>query len=133
MWQIGGETLSDLDQQFVLEHDTDKVDMKYFRELIKEIPAQVEDLDKQIEPFLDRPFHELDAVECAIMRLGVYELKSRPDIPYKVVINEAIELSKMFGAEESHKYINGILDRVAKNLRAVEVNAAKLTTRRSLR
>jgi N utilization substance protein B len=133
MWQMTGQDLADIDQQFVLEHDMDKVDMKYFKELIHQIPAQVDELDGFIEPLLDRPFHELDSVEVAVMRMGVYELKNRIDIPYKVVINEAIELAKTFGAEESHKYVNSILDRVAKQLREVEVNAAKLTTRRPIR
>lgn len=132
MWQMTGQDLSEIDQQFVLEHDMEKVDLKYFKELLHGIPKHVHELDSNIEPLLDRPFHELDSVECAVMRLGAYELKYRIDVPYKVVINEAIELAKTFGAEESHKYVNSILDQLAKNLRQVEVNTARSSSKRTV-
>ena len=103
-----------------------------FKELLHGIPKHVHELDSSIEPLLDRPFHELDSVECAVMRLGVYELKYRIDVPYKVVINEAIELAKTFGAEESHKYVNSILDQLAKNFRELEVNAARSSSKRTV-
>lgn len=128
MWQLTGEDVTTIEQQFLLEQDMKNVDLKYFKELVHKVPAYVHELDDHIAPLLDRPFQELDPVECAIMRLGAYELQHRPDIPYKVVINEAVELTKIFGAEEGHKYVNSILDRVAKKLRAIEVNAARRTT-----
>lgn len=131
MWQMTGQDLSDIDQQFVLEHDMNKVDMKYFKELLHKVPANITDIDAQIEPLLDRPFHELDPVECAIMRLGVYELQYRIDVPYRVVINEAVELAKTFGAEEGHKYVNSILDKASKQLRAIEIKAAKKSSKRN--
>lgn len=130
MWGMTGENVSDIEAQFLLEQDMKNVDIKYFKELIHKVPALVQELDQHITPLLDRPFDELDPVECAVMRLGVYELQHRIDIPYKVVINEAVELAKTFGAEEGHKYVNSILDKAAKKLRAVEVNAAKRTNRR---
>lgn len=129
MWQMTGEDVSDIESQFLLEHDMKNVDLKYFKELLHKVPAHVQELDDHISPLLDRPFGELDPVECAIMRLGVYEFQYRIDIPYKVVINEAVELAKIFGAEEGHKYVNSILDRVAKKLRSVEINAKKSTSR----
>lgn len=132
MWEMTGQDVSDIDTHFVLEHDMKNVDVKYFKELLHKVPAHVEELDEHIKPLIDRPFKELDPVECAIMRLGVYELQHRIDIPYKVVINEAVELAKVFGAEEGHKYVNSILDRIAKKLRAIEVKA-KSSPKRSVR
>ncbi|MCI0505550.1 MAG: transcription antitermination factor NusB [Gammaproteobacteria bacterium] len=125
MWEMTSITLSDIDQQFVLEHDMSKVDLKYFQELLHQIPAHVDEIDDHIHALLDRPLEEVDPVERAVMRLGVYELQYRPDIPYKVVINEAVEIAKTFGAEEGYKYVNSILDGVAKKLRAAEVKAKK--------
>ena len=130
MWEMTGEDLSDIETQFLLEQDMKNTDVKYFKELLHQVPKHVHDLDEHISPLLDRPFQELDPVECAIMRLGVYELQHRIDIPYKVVINEAVELTKIFGAEEGHKYVNSILDRVAKKLRSIEVNAKKSSANR---
>jgi N utilization substance protein B len=125
MWEMSNINLSDIDQQFVLEHDMTTVDLKYFHELLHQIPAHVDEIDDHIHVLLDRAFEEIDPVERAIMRLGVYELQYRPDIPYRVVINEAVEIAKIFGAEDGYKYVNSILDGVAKKLRAVEVKAKK--------
>lgn len=125
MWEMTKVDLSDIDQQFVLEHDMSKVDLKYFQELLHNIPARIDDIDDHIHSYLDRPFNEIDPVERAVMRLGVYELQCRPDIPYRVVINEAVELAKIFGAEDGYKYVNSILDNVAKKLRATEIAARR--------
>jgi N utilization substance protein B len=130
MWEMTGEDVSDIETQFLLEQDMKNADIKYFKELLHQVPAHVKELDERISPLLDRPFHELDPVECAIMRLGVYELQHRIDIPYRVVINEAVELAKIFGAEEGHKYVNSILDRVAKKIRSIEVNAKRSSSNR---
>lgn len=129
MWQMTGQNISDIDQQFVLENDMKKVDMAYFHELLHKIPACVDELDECITPALDRPFEELDPVEVAVMRIGTYELQHRLDIPYKVVINESVNLAKTYGAEDSHKYVNGILDRAARKLRAVEIKAANAASK----
>jgi N utilization substance protein B len=125
MWEMTGVNLSDIDQKFVLEHDLSKVDYKYFQELLHKIPSNIDDIDSHIHAYLDRPFSEVDPVERAIMRVGVYELQQRPDIPYRVVINEAVELAKIFGAEDGYKYVNSILDNAAKKLRATEIAAKK--------
>jgi N utilization substance protein B len=82
--------------------------------------AQAEQLESELQPFLDRPPAELDPVERAVLTLGQYELMHHPEIPYRVVINEAVELAKMFGAEQSHKYVNGVLDKLARKYREVE-------------
>ena len=87
--------------------------MPYFRKLFRQTAENIQSIDGMIAPYLDRNTEELDPIERSILRLAVYELKYETDVPYKVAINEAIELTKTFGAEESHKYINGVLDKIA--------------------
>lgn len=122
-WQMSGQDIADIEQQYRMQHDMSKVDQDYFHELLHQVPAHVEELDNHIKPLLDRDLSKVDPVERAILRLGVYELEHRLDVPYKVVINEGVELAKTFGAEEGHKYVNSILDGVAQKLRAIEVAA----------
>ena len=124
-WEMSNNDLSDIEQQFLMEQDMKNVDLKYFKELLHKVPAHADVIDDQINELLDRPMKEVDPVERAIMRLGVYEMKYRPDVPYKVVINESVELAKIFGAEDGFKYVNSILDGAAKKLRAVEISARK--------
>jgi len=124
-WQMTGQNPLDIERQFMEEQDMKKVDTKYFQELLNTIPLQLEELDGYSAAVLDRGIEQVDPIERAILRIGVYELKHRIDIPYRVVINEAVELAKTFGAEQGHRYINGILDKVAQQLRAIEVNAAR--------
>jgi N utilization substance protein B len=122
-WQISGTSPSDIEQQFIAHQITKKIDIDYFKELVHMIPEQVDSLDKQMTPFLKRPLLELDPVELAILRLATYELVYRLDIPYRVVINEALELTKKFGSIEGFKFVNGVLDQVARKIRDVEVAA----------
>ncbi|CBL46128.1 N utilization substance protein B, transcription termination factor [gamma proteobacterium HdN1] len=121
-----GDSLSSIEAQFRTDNDMRKTDVAYFHELLHGVPSCVADLDSAISPFLDREITELDQVERAILRLATYELLKRQDIPYRVAINEGIELAKTFGATESHKYVNGVLDKVAQRLRYHEVNAQRL-------
>ena len=121
VWQMTEQDLADIDEQFVIEQDMKNVDLDYFKELLHKVPANLTAIDEKLEPVLDRPFAEIDPIEKAVMRIGVYELEYRIDIPYKVVINEAVQLAKTFGADQSHKYVNGILDNIAKNSRAEEI------------
>ena len=100
-------------------------DLAYFHELAKNIPVSQQELDAGFAPFLDRRVEELDPIELALLRLGSYELTRRLDVPYRVVINEAVELAKRFGGTDSHKYINSILDKLALRVRAVEVQARR--------
>ena len=98
--------------------------MAYFSELLHKVPASLDELDEALLPYLDRSsIEEVDPIERAILRLGVYELKFKMDVPFKVVISEGVHLAKTFGSAESHKYINGILDKVARQLRKVEMKA----------
>lgn len=124
-WQLSDEALSDIEQQFLLEQNMKDVDLAYFKELLHQVPKYLDEIDAQIETKLDRPFKELDPIECAVMRLAVYELMHRLDVPYRVVINEAVELTKTFGAEDGFKYVNSIVDGLAKQLRKAEVDAAR--------
>ena len=121
-WQVAGQDLADIEAQYCTDTDMSKVDGEYFRELLHKVPANVDELDGHFEPLLDRKIEDLDSVERAILRLGCYELAYRLDVPYRVVINESVKLAKTFGADQSHKYVNGILDGVAKKLRSAEVN-----------
>jgi N utilization substance protein B len=122
-WQMSGQDIADIEQQYREDHDMSKLDEEYFCELLHEVPKHLAELDAQFTELLDRPIKEVDPVERAIMRLGTYELKYRLDIPFRVVINEGVELAKTFGAEEGHKYVNSILDGVARKLREIEVKA----------
>lgn len=118
-WLIAKADPLEIESQFH-EENSGKIDWEYFREIFFEIPKQVSFLDEQISPLLDRQLSALDPVERALLYLGVFELAHRPDIPYRVVINECVELAKTFGATESHKYINGVLDKLARTLRPLE-------------
>jgi N utilization substance protein B len=114
-WQLTGQD-KDIEfilQQFLDEEDMRKVDLSYFDSLLRNIHQVVNKLDTAFAPFLDRSISQLDPIELAILRIGCYELNYCPDLPFKVVINEAVELAKKFGAEKSHKYVNGILDKLA--------------------
>ncbi|QYJ76372.1 MULTISPECIES: transcription antitermination factor NusB [Shewanella] len=115
-WQLSGNNVADVEHEFLTEQELDGVDVAYFRELFAGAATKTAQLDEKLNPLLDRPLEEVSPVEKAILRLAVYELTFRKDVPYKVVINEAIELAKSFGAEDGHKFVNGILDKlVARN------------------
>lgn len=120
-WQVGGATPGEIERQFRAEPALRSIDSEYFHELLHGVPGCIRELDAALEPALDRPIEQVDPVERAILRLGVYELVHRLDVPWRVVINEAVELARMFGAEQSHRYVNGILDRVARRARAPEI------------
>jgi transcription antitermination protein NusB len=124
-WQMTGESPTEIEKQFLNEQEMKGVDKKFFAELLREIPARLDELDAHGGEVLDRPIAQVDPVEQAILRIGIYELQQRIDVPYRVVINEMVELAKQFGAEQSHKFINGTLDKLSKKLRSVEVNARK--------
>lgn len=100
-----------------------KVDWEYFRAVFCAIPADIDNLDTLLQPLLDRKPESLDPIEKGLLYLGAYELAHRIDVPYRVVINECVELAKTFGATDSHKYINGVLDKLAPVLRTAESSA----------
>ncbi len=124
-WQMTGQDLAEIEQQFIDEQDMKNVDKKYFKELLHGVPKRIDEFDLLCTELLSRPVEQVDPVERAILRIGLYELQQRVDIPYRVVINEAVELAKNFGAEQGHKFVNGTLDMAAKSLRAAEIQARK--------
>ncbi len=123
-WHMAGASLTDIEAEFRADYDFSKVDLEYFQARLHGVPAQVEALEAIFGPLLDRRLEELDPIERTLLRMGTFELQERLDVPYKVVINEAVALAKKFGASESHKYINGVLDKAARQLRKVEIDAA---------
>jgi N utilization substance protein B len=118
-WLIAKADPLDILKEF-REENSGKIDWEYFQEVFIEIPKQVDILDAHLQPLLDRDASALDPIEQALLYLGTFELASRIDVPYKVVINECIDIAKEFGATDSHKYINGVLDKLALTLRALE-------------
>lgn len=124
-WQMAGASLNEIEAQFRVEQDMSRADMPLFSQLLHQVPARVSQLDEVLLPLLDRSLEDLDPVELSVLRLGAYEMADRVEVPYKVVINEAVNLAKVFGATDSHKYVNGVLDKLARKLRTVEVNAGR--------
>jgi len=119
-WDLSGTDLPLIRRQFLEAEDFSRADRHYFIELLSKVPQQVDVIDEKISEFIDRPFRQLDPVERAILRIAVYELLYRVDIPYRVTINEAIQLTRKFGAEQGHAFVNGVLDRAAHAIRPVE-------------
>lgn len=113
-WSLTGQDIQTIEQQFMAEQPMDRVDVAYFLQLLHGIPACIETLDRTIEPLLDRTIAQLDPVEHTILWIGCYELSHHKEVPWRVVINEGVELAKKFGATESYKYINGVLDKLSK-------------------
>lgn len=121
--QIAGHTTAELVTQFAEDPAYQRVDHEFFDELFPAISDAQDEIEKKIDGLIDRPLEQLDPIELSILLIGVHELETRLDIPYKVVINEGVNLAKRFGAAESHKYINACLDLAAQSLREVEVRA----------
>jgi len=123
-WQMTGQLPSQIAAQFIADEDLNKADPDFFRELVHQVPARLADIDAALQPFLDRPLVQVDPVERAILRIGGYELLQHPELACRIVINEAVELAKLFGAEQGHRYVNGVLDRLARSMRVAEFAAS---------
>ena len=119
-WLMSGSDPLVISKQY-REETLGKVDWNYFEEVFSEIPGATQKLNESLEPLLDRELAALDPIEKALLYLGTFELANRIDVPYRVVINECVELAKIFGATDSHKYINGVLDKLAFELRPAEL------------
>ena len=120
-WQLGGADVAEIERQFAGGEEFDRVDARFFHEVLRGVVECAPSLDARIAPLLDRKVADLDHVERALLRLGTYELCFRADVPWRVVIDECVALARTFGAEESHKYINAVLDAVARAERAQEI------------
>ena len=124
-WFMTGKDVSDVIAEFESdEQKLAKTDVDYFKLLLRGTIKHNDELDLRIIDLLDRPVKELDAIERAILHIGCYELEHHLEIPWRIVVNESIELAKTFGAEGSHKYINSILDKVAKEIRSTEISSS---------
>lgn len=121
-WHISGENLNEIELQFRQEASFNTVDHEYFHELLHEIPAHLSTLEGIFTVELDRKLSDLDPIELTTLRMACYELSMRPEIPYRVVLNEALELTKEFGTDQGYRYVNGVLDKVAKRIRSLEAN-----------
>ncbi len=119
-WQLSASDPRDVLSEFLQERDLRKADKDYFRHLLIGITSEADALQERFSDYLDRPVAELDPIERAILLLGIYELLHCPEVPWRVVINECVELGKVYGADQAYKYINGILDRAARPLRPHE-------------
>lgn len=123
-WQLGGGGSVAIRSQFREREGMDKVDWVYFDALVEGVIDQQQALDDLLTPHLDRPIEQVDPVEQAILRIATLELKDHPEVPFRVAINEAVELARRFGAEQSHRYVNGVLDALARTLRPQEIGPA---------
>lgn len=126
-WQLTGYDLSEIERQFTEEHGLGKGELTYFSDLLHGVPKVLDELDAALSEYTSRPIAQIDPVERAILRLSSFELLHRPEVPYRVAVNEGINLAKEFGANQSHKFINGILDKIARKYRAVEAGASGRT------
>jgi N utilization substance protein B len=119
-WQLNAGPWQDLVQEFSTDKDMPRADAAYFRDVLQFVCEQHEALDAALAPLLDRKPADLDPVEHAVLLVGAWELRERRDVPYRVVINEAVSLTKRFGATDGHKFVNGVLDRAARQWRSEE-------------
>jgi N utilization substance protein B len=122
-WLLNNESSSTIQAHIRQAHGFDKADLEHFQSLLKGSIEQSIALREVISPLIDRTIAELSPIEHAVLLIGAYELKNHIEIPYRVVINEAVELTKSFGGVDGHKYVNGVLDKLAVRLRADEVKA----------
>jgi transcription antitermination protein NusB len=128
-WHLAGHDIPIIEEYFMQEQDMRKVDIAYFELLLHQIPSHLNELHSQLLPFLDRDFNQLDPIERAILYIGGYELRYCQDVPFRVVLNEGIELAKKFGATESYKFVNGVLDKYARHLHPQSQTAKKAILR----
>ena len=119
-WDLSGERIDEIEAQFMEAEDFSRTDKSYFKSILKKASDNIDSIDKKLSDFIDRPLDQLDPVEHAVLRIAVCELLLRPDIPYRVSINEAVALTKKFGAEQGHAFVNGVLDRAAHVIRPDE-------------
>jgi N utilization substance protein B len=122
-WRLSGKSAVEIEKATRDEKSLGRYDTEFFGQLLRGAIAQQEMLSAQIAPHLDRAVNELSPVEFAVVLLGAYELTQHPEVPYRVVINEAVELAKTFGGSDGHKFVNGVLDKLAAQVRAAEVAA----------
>jgi len=124
-WQMSNSPINQVIEQFRNEQDMEIADLEYFEALVRGVEKHAAELDASLVKFIDRGIEQVDPIERAVLRIAAFELKYRPDVPYRVVINEAIETAKRFGSDHGHTYVNGVLDKAAAELRAAEFSSAR--------
>ena len=124
-WQLSDSPIERVLDQFRHEQDMEVADLEYFEALVRGVAAHCGELDAALARFVDREIAQVDPIERAVLRIATFELLRRPDVPYRVVINEAIETTKRFGADQGHTYVNGVLDKAAAEWRPHEFNARR--------
>ena len=124
-WQLSNTAINKVIDQFRHEQDMEVADLEYFEDLVRGVEANLGTLDEALAHFLDRDIAQVDPIERAVLRIAAYELRHRLDVPYRVVINEAIETTKRFGSEHGHTYVNGVLDHAAADWRKAEAQAQR--------
>lgn len=124
-WEMTQQSRLEIEKYFLSDDSLKKTDTEYFHELIREIPRLVAEIDASLATYIDRDVALVDPVERAVLRLAAYELHHHPEIPYRVVLNEAIELSRTFGSENSYRFVNGILDKLGADIRSIEAAAGQ--------
>lgn len=122
-WQLTGQDEQDIIAQFLEEQNFSNVDTELFRSLVKGVVNTHRKLDDDLQPFLDRPSGQLDVIEKVILQIGAFELRNHPEVPYRVVLDEAIDLARRFGAEQGHSFVNAVLDQAARAWRKLERGA----------
>lgn len=124
-WQLSNTAINKVIDQFRNEQDMEVADLEYFEDLVRGVEKNLGSLDEALSEFLDRDIAQVDPIERAVLRIAAYELRHRVDVPYRVVINEAIETTKRFGSEHGHTFVNGVLDHAAAAWRAAEAQASR--------
>jgi len=124
-WQISHTPVDTVLEQFSTEQDMEVADLAYFEALVRGVITGHKGLDQALSQYVDRPMELVDPIERAVLRLAAFELRDRIDVPYRVIINEAIEIAKRFGSDHGHTYVNGVLDQAAGQWRAAEINARR--------
>ncbi|HET6593811.1 MAG TPA: transcription antitermination factor NusB [Xanthomonadales bacterium] len=119
-WQITGQEANEILLQFRAAQDMDGVDEVHFEELLRGVVAGHEEIDARLQPFLDRPMGQVDVMEQVVLRIGAYELLNCPDLPFRVVLDECVDLEHRFGSEQGHSFVNAVLDKAARDWRSAE-------------
>ena len=127
-WQMSGNAIGDIVNQFAVEKKPTTYEVDYFKDVFEGVAKSLTELDEKLSPLVDRNIEQVDPVERAILRIAAFELLFHLEVPYKVVINEAVELAKKFGADQGHKYVNGVVDKLAQTVRQLEFNAQRKTS-----
>jgi len=124
-WQMTGDSITDIKQQFFDENNMSKADAEFFSELVSGVASSISELDVLLEKYMSRSAESVDPVERSILRLAAYEFVNRYDVPYRVVLNEAVNITKEYCSENSHTFVNAVLDKVAREVRHLELQSEK--------